>query len=85
MIERVAKRLARRELSDRGKMMLDGDPGYWVQAFGDKERAEYRGTARAAIEAMREPTEAMINLEELPYSPGEVKGFWQAMIDEALK
>jgi hypothetical protein len=48
--------------------------------------------ARAAIEAMREPTTAMIEAE--PPDDGEfskgnsaahAKAFWQAMIDEALK
>lgn len=46
---------------------------------------DFGGQARAAIAAMREPTEAMVNNEQLPYSPGEMLGYWQAMIDEALK
>jgi hypothetical protein len=41
--------------------------------------------ARAAIEAMREPTEAMIANDDLPYSPGEMLGYWHTMIDEALQ
>lgn len=45
---------------------------------------DYRKLARAAIEAMREPTEAMIASDQLPYSPGEMIGFWEIMIDAAL-
>jgi hypothetical protein len=44
--------------------------------------------ARAAIAAMREPTEAMIVAAALdPSNQGHVSqtGTWQAMIDEALK
>lgn len=44
-----------------------------------------RKLARAAIEAMREPTSRMMNCEPSPYSPGEMIDFWHAMIDEALK
>jgi hypothetical protein len=51
-----------------------------------------KALARAAIEAMREPTAAMIEAE--PDDDGEfnktnsvahARAFWQAMIDEALK
>lgn len=53
--------------------------------------------ARLAIEAMREPTEAMVEhaWEEVPHTieamsgqpdaQTQIKGFWQAMIDEARK
>jgi len=41
--------------------------------------------ARAAIMAMREPTTAMTRHPDLPYSPAEMKAFWQLMIDEVLK
>lgn len=44
----------------------------------------YLKDARAAIEAMRQPTDEMINDEDLPYSPAETRQFWQALIDAAL-
>jgi hypothetical protein len=50
---------------------------------------QFTKEARAAIEAMREPTEAMVDAawaswEDVEGSKGFV-GAWQAMIDEALK
>jgi len=39
--------------------------------------------ARAAIAAMREPTEEMI--DAWITAPGAIKGGWQAMIDAALE
>jgi hypothetical protein len=48
----------------------------------------YLVQARAAIDAMREPTEAMIEAgmdkTSWPICNGEVEHRWQAMIDEAL-
>ena len=43
----------------------------------------YQRMARTAIEAMREPTEAMI--DAAPISDEEAAEIWPAMIDEALK
>jgi len=44
---------------------------------------EYEDAARAAIEAMREPTEMMENAGD-PFTR-DTQGAWQAMIDAALK
>lgn len=42
--------------------------------------------ARAAIEAMREPTEEMVWSHEVPhYGPDEAREAWRAMIDAAMK
>ncbi len=49
------------------------------------ERLALHKDAVRAIGAMREPTEAMVNSEALPYSPAEMINYWQVMIDEALK
>ena len=72
MVERVARAIA----TARG-YGLDAngeDTGDW-QMFVDH--------ARAAIEAMREPTEAM--WREASFENGYVtEGAWQAMIDAAL-
>ena len=56
----------------------------------------YRKCARDAIEAIREPTEAMIEIAMSPYRYGNdemmnaafrktIAGYWKAMIDEILK
>ena len=41
--------------------------------------------ARAAIEALREPTEAMADDGDHHCSASDVRHVWQAMIDQALK
>jgi hypothetical protein len=46
----------------------------WVASFA---------LARAAIAAMREPTEEM--LDAWIRAPGAIKGGWQAMVDAALE
>lgn len=71
MIERVARALAKAD----GK---DPDDFAWVQFAGGKPyglcwRDRYSDKARAAIEAMREPTLA-----------GRAYSAWQAMIDASL-
>lgn len=96
MIERVAQAIhagiqdaAERELTARGSVYPK------PLAFGDlsgEVRDGYRATARAAIEAMREPTEMMVDAGT-PYSgwsdrdglrDGAREGF-RVMIDAALK
>jgi hypothetical protein len=41
--------------------------------------------ARAAIAAMREPTQAMVDAPGNPYNRHEFENNWKAMIDEALR
>jgi DNA invertase Pin-like site-specific DNA recombinase len=80
MVERVAIALCDKALWD----------GAWLQA-NETERNEQRYRARAAIQAMREPTKAMINspmarcYNDGPYADKEVRRIYSAMIDEALK
>ena len=84
MIERVARALEADYIRTSG-VRLDMNPSW----------APFRQSARAAIEAMREPTDKMLTAggsvdaghawspkKELVASPGSV---WTAMIDEALK
>lgn len=69
-----------------------------ADALAGKSRIETTRTywltmARAAIAAMREPTEAMSSVQYyadfgekgLQLSPDDQSGIWRAMIDEALK
>ena len=58
----------------------------WESLEGEQE--DYREYARAAIAAMREPTEAMIEAAQWNTTRGKVPTFkdqWQAAIDEALE
>lgn len=90
MIERVAEAMARQV---GGKPLSDNE------YYTDAHREWYRKAARAAIEAMREPTEAQINAAcaaRIPLYPawegekpqptaGEVISVsYRAMIDAAL-
>jgi len=74
MVERVAIALCDKALWD----------GAWLQA-NETERNEQRYRARAAIEAMREPTEAMVHADTVKEWPSDACAAWKAMIDEALK
>lgn len=70
MVERVAKRLYE-------KIHSSPIPPNWGMVVGLGGQHVWLDLARAAIEAMREPTEAM--------RPAQTKEIWQIMIDEALK
>lgn len=71
MVERVAARLCGYERGSEGNI--------W-EMMPPMVQDTYRCKARAVIEAMREPTEAMVagDTEMLP-------PLWRFMIDEALK
>lgn len=56
-------------------------PGNWK----DANNFFYAECARAAIAAMREPTEAMLEAGGDPYLDVPVSAIWRAMIDAALK
>lgn len=82
------------EMLDRVTLALyRRDPGRQNATMEDFRRNGngfiYVALARAAIEAMREPTEAMVlagfAVDEGQRSPGSPLQHWTAMIDEALK
>lgn len=60
-------------------------------AKSDKYTSDYTALARAAIEAMREPTEGMTNaafnieLWDQPINEHCAQDVWQTMIDAALQ
>lgn len=89
------------EMIDRvAKAICDAENGIWNSLIGDWHtrisREKYSAMARAAIEAMREPTVAM---EDAPYEasldiywsynadgrPGSSEDVWRIMVDAALK
>lgn len=86
MIERVARALTLHEGSDPdGPTTIADRPKRWMLVIED---------ARAAIEAMREPTEAMVahaheEFDLAPFGifpgPFTLEKVWRAMVDEALK
>ena len=85
MIERVAKAIVEK-INE-----LEGYGTSWEDAPPEQREAMYP-LARAVMEAIREPTAAMLEAE--PDDDGEfskensifhARQFWQAMIDEALK
>ena len=77
MIERVARALA---ASDRHF----SDGGSWDE-LDPIEHDIYMASARAAIEAMREPTSEMVDAAYANTGGVGATKCWQAMIDEALK
>lgn len=73
MVERVAEAIA-----------ISGNGGTWDDWYNEDQREFHRKRARAAIEAMREPTESMV--EAGWNAPGDQpQTHWEAMIDAALK
>ena len=78
MVERVARSLFQRDVQE------DVCDGTWEENPALHERI--LADARAAIEAMREPTEAMsMALPYINFSPIDARFAWRAMVSEALK
>jgi len=77
MVEKVARAICKEQ---------QGDPGYdvWTLSLGSPHRALYLAQARAAIAAMREPSEAMLAAGRWPAEDDGALACWQAMIDDAL-
>lgn len=72
MVERVARALAKAD-----RIEICSDASYEFSSYGPK--------ARAAIEAMLEPTDEMIQDYHLPHvGPSDVDYIWRSMIDAAL-
>ena len=91
MVERVARAVAAADW--RAEIDEASEPERWLEAAiaydltNDNGRFRYDEIARAAIEAMREPTEAMIDAGyAVGYSPDPLPTdlVWRAMIDAAL-
>ena len=74
--------------------LKEHSPDYWASPTETETRATLTVRARAAIEAMREPTPEMMGgaNKAQPFLDGEwdfgrkiIEDIWQAMIDAALK
>ena len=89
MVERVARAIAAKDLRDDlwDFMPEDGDDDVIIC------KNNYRPAARAAIEAMREPTKEMLSAAWATGCTGDnggneradIEDEWPAMIEEALK
>lgn len=86
MVERVARALAAHSWE------LGGND-HSKEPFVDRRWPHYTGQARAAIEAMRDPTPTMIRAAYLTYDsegqggvdPEQAEHAWRSMIDAALQ
>ena len=98
MVERIARAIAKRHGDDFDA--IPADKYEWTQNHGqfggrfrdvnEPYKVDYLDMAAAAIEAMREPTDAMCNAPtwydgDESFTPGDAKDVWDQMIDEALK
>ncbi len=87
--ESMIERVARARCAEQG---INPDAPF-RNLVGDKQRIvnwqAWTGEARAAIEAMREPTDAMIDAGAVAEGDGnleaQARNLWAAMIDAALK
>ena len=86
MIERVARAILKRRFYDcEPDMYVDLDWFFWVMENESGDIwSDAQDEARAAIEAMREPTEAMRAARFRVRGRGG-QAEWEAMIDQALK
>lgn len=78
MVERVARAICKARFSNGGNADDDG----WDDA-PEKFKDEYLAEARAVIEAMREPTNAMMLAAHQLEHP-VFDDIWETMIDAAL-
>ncbi len=95
MVERISRKLV--EMAIRQRRRFDTDPARleeMLPAMVDMHWTEWKGEARAALEAMREPTEDMAErgCYAIAAEPGSsadsaesAKRCWQTMIDKALQ
>jgi hypothetical protein len=87
MIEQVAKRMFEEWLAepDTVRDQAKNGPHPEWEAQSEIGRRRWLNYARAAIEAMREPTKAMrYECDGWNASPNDMEGCYQAMIDAAL-
>jgi hypothetical protein len=82
MVEKVAQAILNASVQSAGRSVLwTDDDTSWP---AERIREEARACARAAIAAMREPTEAMV---DAGWNASQGQGCfleWQAMVDAAL-
>jgi hypothetical protein len=87
MIERVAEAIWRQEFENHDRL-----PPVEYRQLERTDRLDLEAMARAAIEAMREPTQSMLDaglngapITEYGWCDRETLDIWKPMIDAALK
>lgn len=81
MLERVAKAL----YEDNYQMLGDFSPSNW-SAMGADVQKEYKDMAKAAIQALMEPDEGMVDLGyDLIDAGAEIPEIYQAMLRHVLE
>lgn len=91
MLERAAEALFRKRFAERGIRMLilgsaDADADWHSPQLAEGMREMFREEVRAVVEAMREPTEAMLAIKFGKWPEDIDEGEeWRAYIDEILK
>lgn len=87
MIERVARGLARRawpKFTAKDVPFIQYNMAGGADRYCDECWSYYAADARAAIEAMREPTKAMIEAGWADAQAEDAGATWKSMIDAAL-
>lgn len=80
MVERGARAIAEEHGRNWHELRDSTDDPAW----DDETRAHYRQLFRAALQAMREPTEAMADAVGSDWGP-QLEDNWRRMIDAALR
>ena len=82
VIDRAAKALAWMTLTDKGRATCT-----WETDFSESEKVLFRGQAKAAITAIREPTNEMVEAAfgKSDLEPHPFRTVWYDMIDVILK
>lgn len=79
MVERAARAICKKRFCNGGI-----DDNGWDDCSAAL-KADYMSEARAAIEAIREPTKKMVSVGLEYIEEGDPIEAWQAMIDESLR
>ena len=91
MVERVAEAAYAKCMANSANLLplppdlevLVNEPP-WSE-LAEQFKVHWREIARAAIEAMRKPTEAMVEGAWMSATAEDAAGVWRDMIDKALK
>lgn len=84
-IHREDRKMNMVEMAARAIYRCDPIPNVQFDILNELDKTYYLGRARAAIEALREPSEEMCDSPADAGNEHRAKAIWQSMIDAALK
>jgi hypothetical protein len=91
MVERVRNAILKARFYDYEPHMYESLEAF-IEQIDEEHKFDAEGEARAAIEAMRKPTEAMMwaalcrsGMEDWDHIDSRLEAAWQASIDAALQ